>query len=125
MKKNVYLCCILLLTLLTQAGNVKAAVQGTPNLTKQQKATKKGDAKAQGALVPEASKQIKGIADGFRGVPWGILESEAESYGLTGNHGHYRKKNENNSLGNVPLSGIDYIFTNSTVPKVNQTMSAG
>ena len=57
--------------------------------------------------------QVKSISDGFRGVPWGIKESEANHYGLTLKYEHsheYRVKNENNSLGDVPLNYISYIF---------------
>jgi len=51
------------------------------------------------------------IAKGFRGVPWGIKESEAQSYGLAREYTSvYRKGNENNSLGDIPLKHINYIF---------------
>ena len=99
MNKSTFICCIFLLTLLTQAGNVQAA--------------------------ETSLKQVKSIADGFRGVPWGIKESEAKSYGLTCDREESEteririrlemprecyKKNENLSLGDVQLISISYKF---------------
>ena len=56
-------------------------------------------------------KQVKSISDGFRGVPWGVSASEAETYGLIEKYRfNYIKNNENNSLGDSPLRTIIYRF---------------
>ena len=49
-KYAAFLCCIFLVTLLTQAGNTQAASLSATDVTKLQRDAEQGDAKAQGSL---------------------------------------------------------------------------
>lgn len=56
---------------------------------------------------------VKSIADGFRGIPWGISEKDAVLiFGLEKDVNTYLRKSDNNSIGNVSV-GIRYDFSDA------------